>query len=107
MNDAGILDGKRHRCAVVATSSNEFLQPATATIGLAGDMGQDGSRAVNQERAKVGSPRLLMPFRRDLPPEQYCLGTKPSQAEKWRPFLNCLASPTAATIAVAVIGPIL
>ena len=46
-----------------------------------------------------------MPFRRDLPPDEYCRGTRPSHAARCRPFLNSLASPTAATIAVAVIGP--
>src|SRR2546428_469074 len=52
------------------------------------------------------SPRLLMPSRRSLPPEESWRGTKPNHAASWRPFLNVFASPILATSALAVIGPI-
>lgn len=43
-------------------------------------------------------PRLV------LPPLEFCFGASPSQALNWAAFLNCLESPTAATIADAVKG---
>jgi len=42
---------------------------------------------------------------RILPPVVYCRGVNPSQAANWRPFLNCLGSPTLASSAVAVMAP--
>jgi hypothetical protein len=32
-------------------------------------------------------------------------GTRPTQAARWRPFLNSVPSPMAATTDVAVLGP--
>ncbi len=52
------------------------------------------------------SPRLLIPPSLFLPPLEYCLGVKPSHADMSRPLLNCVPLPTAATSALAVIGPI-
>src|SRR5262249_11047073 len=52
------------------------------------------------------SPRLLIPNRRSFPPVECWRGTSPSQAAHCRPFLNVLASLTAATRAVALRGPI-
>jgi len=52
------------------------------------------------------SPRLLIPNKRVCPPVECCVGTKPHQAANWRPFLHTPPLPTAATRAVAVIGPI-
>ena len=37
--------------------------------------------------------------------ELTCRGTRPTQAARWRPFLNSEPSPIAATTAVAVLGP--
>jgi hypothetical protein len=51
------------------------------------------------------SPRLEIPGSRALPPLDRGLGTSPSQAADSRPFLKQLRSPTAATSAVAVTGP--
>jgi hypothetical protein len=51
-------------------------------------------------------PRLLIPSSRCLPPLEFCRGTSPSHAKNWRPFSNVLASPTLATSALAVSGPI-
>lgn len=51
------------------------------------------------------SPRLLIPNSREFRPLDLCLGTNLSQAANWRPFLKQIRSPTAATRAVAVIGP--
>ena len=48
---------------------------------------------------------IALAFNRNFPPDEHWRGTKPSQADRWRSFLNSLASPTAATIAVAVMGP--
>jgi len=41
----------------------------------------------------------------DLSPDEYGRGTNPSQEDRCRRLRNSLASPAAATIAVAVIGP--
>ena len=46
-----------------------------------------------------------MPPNRSLPPDEFCLGTSPSQAANWRPDRKTLASPTVATSAVAVMNP--
>ncbi len=51
-------------------------------------------------------PRLLVPVSFCLPPVECSPGTTPSQAENPRPFLNAAPLPMAATVAVAVIGPI-
>ena len=42
---------------------------------------------------------IALAFHRNFPPDEHWRGTKPSQADRWRSFLNSLASPTAATIA--------
>lgn len=46
-----------------------------------------------------------MPNNTFLPPLECCLGTNPSQAAICHPFSKFLASPTVATSALAVIGP--
>lgn len=51
-------------------------------------------------------PPVLMPSQVGLPPLECWRGTRPSQAASWRPFLKVVASPTAATHAVAVSGPL-
>jgi hypothetical protein len=51
------------------------------------------------------SPRLLMRSSTVRPAVEYCRGVSPSHALRWRPVLNALPSPIAATRAVAVIGP--
>ena len=51
-------------------------------------------------------PRLLVPVSFCLPPVECSPGTTPSQAENPRPFLKAAPLPMAATVAVAVIGPI-
>src|SRR5215472_6387605 len=56
-------------------------------------------------RRMYPSPRFEIRPRRSLPPLDRCCGTSPSQAANCRPDLNWVASPTVATIALAVIGP--
>ena len=51
-------------------------------------------------------PRLLIPRRRVLLPDESWRGTSPNQAASCRPFLNMRASPMLATNALAVSGPI-
>src|SRR5579863_2558143 len=51
-------------------------------------------------------PRLLVPVSFCLPPVECSPGTTPSHAENPRPFLKAAPLPMAATVAVAVIGPI-
>lgn len=50
-------------------------------------------------------PRLLIGTRIDRPPVDNWRGTKPNQAAIPRPDLNIRPLPTAATVAVAIIGP--
>jgi hypothetical protein len=52
------------------------------------------------------SPRVLIPRRRGLPPVECSGGANPSQAEHWRPFLDWVASLTAARMALALLGPL-
>ena len=59
-----------------------------------------------KSRRRWTFPRLLIEPRVDLPPVENCRGTRPSQAAISRPRLNIRALPTAATVAVAMIGPI-
>src|SRR5215472_16205793 len=56
-------------------------------------------------RRMYPSPRFEIRPRRSLPPLDRCCGTSPSHAANCRPDLNWVASPTVATIALAVIGP--
>ena len=51
------------------------------------------------------SPILQMRPRRSLPPEEFCLGTRPRNAANYRPFLKTAGSDTLAARAVAVITP--
>jgi hypothetical protein len=51
------------------------------------------------------SPRLVILPSWTLPPVEYCRGTRPSQAAKCRPLLNCLGAGALASMAVAVWGP--
>ena len=59
----------------------------------------------SKSRRRYGLPRLLTPPSLVLPPVPCCVGTNPSQAAQWRPFLKAPGSWTAATHAVAVSGP--
>lgn len=52
------------------------------------------------------SPRLLIPSKTFRPPLECCLGTRPSQEDNCRPFLNSVPSPIVPTMAVAVSKPI-
>jgi hypothetical protein len=52
------------------------------------------------------SPRLLMPINRVLPPLEFCRGTRPSSAASCRQFAKARPLLMAATMAVAVSGPI-
>src|ERR1039458_7979952 len=51
-------------------------------------------------------PRLLVPVSFCLPPVECSPGTTPSHAANPRPFLKAAPLPMAATVAVAMIGPI-
>src|SRR5258708_28658585 len=51
-------------------------------------------------------PRLLVPVSFCLPPVECSPGTTPRRAENPRPFLKAAPLPMAATVAIAVIGPI-
>src|SRR5262249_29529208 len=51
-------------------------------------------------------PRFVSPSSVVFSPVGCCRGTRPSQAAHWRPCLQSVASPTAATSAVAIRGPI-
>lgn len=51
-------------------------------------------------------PRLEMHPNMVRPPVLYCRGTRPTHAAKSRPRSKASPSPTAATIAVEIIGPI-
>src|SRR5918993_5814060 len=46
-----------------------------------------------------------MPARRSLPPLEFCRGTRPIQAARFRPDLKALGSGMAATRALASSGP--
>ena len=60
---------------------------------------------MNQDLAQLAVARLLMPNSFALPPVEYCRGTMPSQAANSRPLRNAAPLPIAATMAVAVTGP--
>src|SRR5271170_644751 len=60
--------------------------------------------ATNRPR-RYRSPRLLILPSRSLPPLEFCLGTRPIQAEKSLPDRNIFGSATLATRAVANVGP--
>ena len=62
--------------------------PTTAWIFLLAGPGENGARSMNEQRAQIESPRLLIPSSRARPPLDCCLGTSPSQAANWRPFLK-------------------
>jgi len=51
------------------------------------------------------SPALVIAPRRSFPPLEFCRGTMPSHAAKFRPRLNLEGSPILATINVAASGP--
>ena len=54
---------------------------------------------------RYSSPRLVILPRLVLPPLEFWLGTMPSHAPNCAPLLNCLKSPTPATVADAPISP--
>jgi len=58
-----------------------------------------------KRRLRYPSPRLEIRPSRLLPPDECCRGTRPSQADKWRPELNGEPSPMVASSAVAVMTP--
>ena len=51
-------------------------------------------------------PRLEMRPRMVRPPLEICRGTRPRQAARSRPLSKAAPSPTAETMALAMIGPI-
>lgn len=60
----------------------------------------------NKKATDVGIALLADPPEPILFSDEFCRGTRPSQAASCRPDLNREASVTVATIALAVIGPI-
>ena len=65
----------------------------------------DGEGASGEQAAQITVACLLMLPSLSLPPLEYCLGTRPIQAEKFRPDRKALGSGTLATRAVAKAGP--
>ena len=55
---------------------------------------------------RVRLPRLLIPPILLFSPLEYCSGVSQIQTDILRPFLNCLASPTAEISALPTMGPI-
>ncbi len=68
-------------------------QPDVGIHGLALRRQDHRARAMDQQRAQVASPRLLMPSSVGLPPLECCRGTSPSQAATCRPLSKLFASP--------------
>src|SRR5665213_759168 len=60
---------------------------------------------ITRRRRMYLSPRFEILPSRSLSPEEFCRGTRPSQAAKCRPDRNWEESPILATMADAVIGP--
>ena len=81
-----------NQCAALAQGMTD---PACSTKGEGGDT----SRSALVVRRSTGPSRIVRP------PVLNCRGTKPTQAAKSRPRSNASPLPTAATIAVEIIGP--
>ena len=60
---------------------------------------------VTKRRRMYRSPIFVIRPSRSFPPLDKFRGVRPNQAANCRPFLNCFASPTVATMADAVTGP--
>ena len=54
-----ILVGQRHGRAVVATASDQVLQPSALGIGLSHHVAQYRARSVNEQGANVGVAPLI------------------------------------------------
>jgi hypothetical protein len=80
-----------------------YLGPGRDTLSERSS--DDGSGAVYQQSSQVTIAALADAPDFSFPPLALMRGVRTSHAAKWREDLNCLPSPTAATTAVAVIGP--
>ena len=103
------------------TRANLFATATATTIGLRRSSNASIHGPSTRERAfgyrttvrapntrrwrRYRSPCLVMPPSLFLPPDEFCLGVKPSQAANSRPDRNVDGSGMVAANAVAVIGP--
>src|SRR5450830_1444098 len=104
----------RMRAFLLAIVTAAFCQPDFSRnwyshfeIGssrLCAVMTADLAPCINKVRKYI-SPRLVTPPRQLFPPLEFCFDVNPNQAPNWAPFLNWLKSPTVATTADAVTGP--
>ena len=79
--DARVLGGDSHQRLAVAAAFIHRCCPTAHAVGLGGGRGEHRARAQDKQSAQVRISRLGDVPKRTTPPEPYCPGTRPSQAE--------------------------
>jgi len=105
-HNSGIFVGKGHCNYIWVSPFTHPVDPDASGVLFSTSFAKNSSGSVDQKRTQVPITALTDPKQSRLPPLDLCLGTSPSHAANWRPFLKQDCSPTAATSAVAGIGPI-
>jgi hypothetical protein len=99
-----MFGSQRHGGNIHVPALLEASHPLALGISPSIDKAKVSASSVYQKGSQVTVTLVIRPSR-SLPPLECCRGVIPSQAAKLRPFLNTWGSPTLATSAVAVCGP--
>src|ERR1700731_235531 len=113
-NSARVNNAQRERAVLWATAVAAAFTGRRRNSSISHGFGRTSIRNAVPTTARAPwisiirryrSPPLLIRPICSFSPPTWMRGGDPSHAAKWRADLNCLPSPTAATIAVAVRGP--
>src|SRR3954452_15474948 len=104
-DDPCVLVGECDCCAVEAAPLPKLVDPLVVEIGFVWAVRTTARAPCTSRLRRCWLPRFDVPIKSVRSPLENCRGTRPTQAARCRPFLNSEPSPIAATIAVAVFGP--
>jgi hypothetical protein len=105
--DARQLIGERDRQHIASKPPSGRLDPGFEPVTLpALRLDQHGPRRLNQQNAQVAIAAFGYLAKDRAVPRRGLFRDKPSRAAKSRPLMSASPAPTAATIALEMIGPI-
>jgi hypothetical protein len=104
-HNAGHLVGQSHRRDLARLAIQQFKQPCRGALALWLGEANDRHRAQHQQLSQALIPGPADPAEPLLAAGGFSRGTRPSQAAKCRPDLNCVASTRKPKLS-APIGPI-
>src|SRR5262245_35955696 len=99
------LVGERDRNDLSGPPGQQCREPGPMFGAMDLGIADDGQRARREQAAQIAIALFADTAELVLPPLEWCFGTSPTQAEKFRPDRKAFGSATLATRAVASAGP--